>query len=307
MTEENDILQVFNDVLRYREEYEDKLIVMKFGGALAEDTDIISNIARQAAFLTLSFGARVILIHGGGAQIDSRIAEHGLEIKKDAKTGLRITDNETLGISDKVLRGINGAIVSIFNKVAPKLRAIGMAGYDGRLITADKKDTLTGNYTGHVKSIDEAYLDYMMSFEGSKVIPIIYPICHNPNGEEENRLNVNADEVAGVLASRLNAKRLVLCSDVPGVLDREGNLISEIFVEDVDSLIEDGSITGGMIQKLRAAAHVAENLDSGSVVIVDGRTPGSILAEFMYEKGSGTLVSTSENYKKKDMLEPAVS
>lgn len=291
-----DILQIFNDVLRYKEKYEGQLIVMKFGGALAQE-ETIANIARQAAFLQHNLDARVILVHGGGIQIDERLKEKKIKVKKDPKTGLRITDADTLNFSDQALRAVNGRVISIFNKVALDVRAIGMAGYEGRTITAQKAGLEGGEYTGHVTEINTGYLGHLMSYNGGDLIPVIYPICHNVENKTENRLNVNADEVAGALASRLNAKRLILCSDIPGVLDKDGKLIPEMSVEDVDDAIDTGVVTGGMIQKLRTAAHAAESLSSGSVVIVDGRTPGSILGEFMYDKGTGTLISKSEILK----------
>lgn len=304
MTELDATLQMISDILRYKDEYERKIVVMKFGGSLAENDETVTNIARQAEFLTHNFDARVVLVHGGGNQINARLKEHGIEVKKEEKTGLRITDADTLEISDQVLRGINGRIVSVFNRVAPRVLAIGMAGYEGRTITAIQKDAARRNYTGHITNINIAYLHHILNYNGGDLIPVIYPICHNANSKEENRLNVNADEVAGMLAAHLGAKRLIFCSDIPGVLDKDGDLISEMSVEDVDKAITEGVVTGGMIQKLRTAAYAAQNLGEGGVVIVDGRTQSSILAEFVYKKGSGTLISKAANLKKEAVFSP---
>ena len=287
-----DLMNMFKGVIQYKKKYAGQFIVVKFGGALAADPEVITHIAEQASFLQHSFDAHIVLVHGGGIQIDNALKREKITPQKD-NAGLRITDLATLKTSDAALRALNGEVVSIFNAAAPDIKAVGMSGYDAQIISASPTSDDPENYTGHIQKIDTDYLKHVMSFGRGDVIPVIYPICHNPGVEEgENRLNVNADEVASKLAAELGAKRLILCSDVTGVLDHERNLIPHMSIDEVDQKIAEGVITGGMIQKVRCAAHAAELIPSGAVVILDGRNETSVITEFLHPDGSGTLVST---------------
>ena len=281
-----DITAIFNDIVKFREKYRVEVIVIKFGGALAEEDDTIRNIGKQAAFLAESVKARVIVVHGGGKQIDNALLEKNIEPKKDTATGLRITDLPTLDVSDSALRALNGKIVRLFQEASTDFRAVGMAGYDGQLAQAEKLN----HYTGEATEINVKYLNHLLDYDAG-VIPVIYPICKNQNADTgETRLNVNADNLAAEIASQMKARRLVLCSDIPGVLDKDGNLLTGLTSEDIDKLIDDGTVTGGMTAKLKSAAKAVEILPSGGVVILDGRKDNAILTEFLYEKGAGTLI-----------------
>lgn len=282
------LFQVFEEILKYKTEYKGRVVILKFGGNLVADNEIIENIARQTAMLRHNLDIKTVIVHGGGSQIDGELKRLRIPVKKDQATGLRITDKKTLEVSDRVMRGINGNVVNVFNRVTKDIRAIGMAGYDARAICADPLLMDAENYTGGATSVDKSYFEHLFSYPDT--VPIIYPICYNPTGEDDTRMNVNADEVAGILAAKLDAKRLMLCSDVLGVLDKDGQLIPEIVIDQVDKLIDDEIVTGGMIQKLRTAANVAQMMQAGNVTIVDGRTEGAILAEILSSKGSGTII-----------------
>lgn len=280
--------ETFTDILKYKQEYKGRVVVLKLGGNLVADSQVIENVARQAAMLRHNLDIKTIIVHGGGSQIDQELQKLNIPVQKDKATGLRITDKKTLEVSDRVMRGLNGQVVNVFNKVAKDIRAIGMAGYDARAIQAVPLLTNSENYTGGPTLVDTQYFEHLFSYPDS--VPIIYPICYNPEAKDDARMNVNADEVAGILAARLDAKRLMLCSDVLGVLNNEGQLISEIMIDEVDKLIDDEVVTGGMIQKLRTAANVAQMMQAGNVTIVDGQTEGAILAEVLSSKGSGTII-----------------
>ncbi|HAX91054.1 MAG TPA: hypothetical protein DCY07_02450 [Rhodospirillaceae bacterium] len=271
--------------------YEGKLVVVKFGGALAEDTEIVSNIAKQVDYLQKFVRVRSIVIHGGGKQIDQDLTTAGLEITRDKTTGLRVTDRRTLDVSDRSLRALNGKIVRSFHDTCREIVAVGSAGYDGKTLTAEPCSSELGGYTGHSPMVDSTYLHQLISCTQKPLVPVIYPICWNNAAQDgESRLNVNADDVACALATQMGAVRLIFCADVPGVLDKEGRLISELSPFDVDNLIEEGVVTGGMIAKLKSLGKAGEKMTTGGAVILDGRDPNAILAEILSDSGSGTLV-----------------
>jgi len=291
---------IFNDILNFKDKYRHETIVIKFGGALAEDDDVIRNIARQAAFLSYNIDAHVVVVHGGGKQIDLALAEKGIEKKRDPKTDLRITDAATLDVSDAALRTLNGKITRLFHEASKDVQALGMAGYDGRIVEAESLH----HFTGQVTDVSDRTLSHLVSMSNASVIPVIYPICHSKNSVDgESRLNVNADDVASAIATKLGARRLILCSDIPGVLDKDKNLVKSLSTNEIDHLINDGTVSGGMIAKLKAAGDAADALKGGGVVILDGRKENAILTELLYENGAGTLIHRPE--PRKQILLPA--
>lgn len=282
-----DLGHIFNNLIKYKDKYEDKLIVIKFGGALAEDDEVIRSIGRQVSFLSHNIGAHIIVVHGGGKQINEALKKENITPARDPKTDLRITDEATLKITDQALRSLNGHVVRIFHEVSESMQATGMAGYDARIVTAKPTDQFTGEAT----DVDTSYLSNLLHLDAHDIVPVIYPVCWNDNPQDaEARLNVNADDVAAIIASRMDAIRLILCSDIPGVLDKEGNLLTDLSSYDVDRLVEEGVVTGGMISKLRAASEAADAIENGGVVILDGRQPSAILKEIFLDEGNGTLI-----------------
>lgn len=298
MSQPFDISTVFNDILKFKNKYRGEVIVIKFGGALAEDDNVIRSISRQAAFLSHNIEAHVIVVHGGGNQIDEKLKKEGIEERKDPKNGLRLTDKPTLEVCDNALRALNGKIVRLFQEVSDDVQAMGMAGYDGGLVVSDSLMEYTGGYP---TSVDDGYFQHLMRYKDKDIIPVIYPICWSNDPQEgESRLNVNADYVAAAIASKLNARRLIFCTDTPGVMDKEKNILTSLSTLDVDHLIDTGVVTGGMVPKLRAAAE----LPKGGVVILDGAQENAILLEVLYEKGAGTLIRGVERMRDLRALEP---
>ncbi len=292
-----DITTMLEDFFAFQETYDNQLVVIKFGGALAEDPKVVRTIAQQANIMRHRMGQRVVVVHGGGKQIDAALLEKGIDIVKDPATGLRVTDAATMDVCDRSLRDLNGSIVRIFNQVAGKSQAMGMAGYDARLLEGSSFSST--NFTGRVEGVNNKLLNHLLDKAGGDTIPVIYPICHAPSAHGSNlRINVNADDVASAIAESLGARRLVLASDIPGVLDKERNLIPEISTGEVSKLIQNGTITGGMIPKIEAAKATAEALgDDGGVVILNGAKPSAILVEILYRGGSGTLIRRAPTAK----------
>jgi acetylglutamate kinase len=191
-------------------------------------------------------------------------------------------------VSDASLRNLNGHIVRLFQEVSPNVKVMGMAGYDAATVQGEP---IGDNYTGQPTKLNDAWLRHVLNGTGdARVIPVIYPICKREQGAgPESRLNINADDVASFIATELEARRLILASDIPGVLDKDKVLIPEMSTTGVDRLVGDGTVSGGMIPKLRAAAEAANAMRDGGVVILDGREPETILAELL-GKGGGTLI-----------------
>ncbi len=305
-----DLSGAFNDLQSLKDSVGGQTVVIKFGGALAEDETIIRSIATQAAFLSQAGGAHVIIVHGGGRQINQALTDKGIIPQRDPKTDLRITDYPTLDVSDAALRTLNGQIVRIFQKVSGDLRVVGMAGYDGPAVTAkplaaavtnapvnsteNRAAATQAHFTGQAIHADNQYLHQLTRMNECRVIPVIYPICHNSTPiDGESRLNVNADDVAAMIATKTNACRLILCSDIPGVLDKGKNLIASLNTNEIENLIVDGTITGGMIAKVKAAANVAESMKMGGVLILDGRNDNTIIQALQGRGTAGTLIRRS--------------
>lgn len=277
--------EFYQVVAKNAAKYREQTIIIKFGGELVEKEDVMRNLMRQAITLK-NLGARVLLVHGGGKQIDNELTAAGIEPRKI--DGRRDTDMPTLDITHRCLNELNRQIVNYFHEEASRLganvAAVGLGGNDNRLITAvpywDSVDTRTGK----VAHVDRVKLSHLAD---QNSVPIIHPICA---GKDGLCYNVNADDVAAAIAIELGAMRLILCSNVKGVLDKKKQQIMELTTDRIQSLVDDGTITDGMIPKVNAAADVARNPNVGGVVILDGANPKAIETELLTDEGAGTLI-----------------
>jgi acetylglutamate kinase len=281
------LLQALPHMLRYDE----SIIVVKYGGHAMGEEASERDFARDMVLLEQS-GVNPVVVHGGGPQIGAMLERLG--IKSRFSGGLRVTDKATVEIVEMVLAGsINKQIVGAIN--AQGGRAIGLCGKDGNMVTARKvtrapgasgevEDFVDLGYVGEPDRIDMKVLKQIL---GRELIPVLAPISQGADGET---YNVNADTFAGAVAGALGAKRLLLLTDVPGVLDRNKNLIKELRVDDIRELIADGTITGGMIPKVETCIYALERGVEG-VVILDGKIPHSVLIELLTDHGAGTLIT----------------
>jgi acetylglutamate kinase len=281
------LLQALPHMLRYDE----SIIVVKYGGHAMGEEASERDFARDMVLLEQS-GVNPVVVHGGGPQIGAMLERLG--IKSRFSGGLRVTDKATVEIVEMVLAGsINKQIVGAIN--AQGGRAIGLCGKDGNMVTARKvtrapgasgevEDFVDLGYVGEPDRIDMKVLKQIL---GRELIPVLAPISQGADGET---YNVNADTFAGAIAGALGAKRLLLLTDVPGVLDRNKNLIKELRVDDIRELIADGTITGGMIPKVETCIYALERGVEG-VVILDGKIPHSVLIELLTDHGAGTLIT----------------
>ena len=279
--------------------YDEQNVVVKFGGHAMGDEDLATAFAQDIVYLKQS-GINPIVVHGGGPQIASMLKK--LEITSDFVHGLRVTDKPTVEVVEMVLSGkINKEIVSAINKQGGK--AVGISGKDANLMIAQKITQMPDPKSNLMKAVDIGYVGDPLEvnphivevISKSDLIPVIAPVGISREGET---LNINADTFASALAARMQAKRLLLLTDVAGVLDSKGKLVSKLTIEEARKLISDGTISGGMIPKIEGCIEVVEAGVDG-VVIIDGRVPHCVLLELFTEHGVGTLVQRAERRKTK--------
>ncbi|QRO14199.1 acetylglutamate kinase [Moraxella osloensis] len=282
---------VLTEALPYIQRFEGKVMVVKYGGNAMTDPILESSFARDIVMLK-TVGIHPVVVHGGGPQVDNLLKELGRS--SDRIDGMRVTDKATMDVVEMVLGGsVNKSIVNLINKHGG--RAIGLTGKDASLIRAKKlpmtKTDKQGNeqqidlgFVGDVVSINRDVIDLMIA---SNFIPVIAPLGVDDEG---NTYNINADVVAGKVAEFMLAEKLILLTNIKGVLDKAGNVATGLTPAKVDEMIADGTISGGMIPKISYALEAVKN-GVKSAVIVDGRVPHATLLEVFTDKGVGTLIS----------------
>ena len=278
--------------------YDEETVVIKFGGNAMGDEKLAEAFAKDIVYLKLS-GINPVVVHGGGPQIGRMLKK--LAIESEFVHGLRVTDKPTVEIVEMVLAGaINKEIVSAINRQGGK--AVGICGKDANLMVAKKITEMPDPQSNIMQAVDIGYVGDPVEvnphivevISKSDLIPVIAPVGISREGET---LNINADTFASALAARMKAKRLLLLTDVAGVLDKEMNLIPELSVSEARDLIRNGTISGGMIPKIEGCIEVVE-AGVEAVVIIDGRVPHCVLLELFTEHGVGTLVGGTKKPKK---------
>jgi len=282
---------ILSEALPYMRRYSGKTIVIKYGGHAMGDEDLALSFAHDVVLMK-QVGMNPIVVHGGGPQIGRMLDR--LKIESSFIDGLRVTDKATVEVVEMVLSGnINKSIVGAINSVGG--HAIGLSGKDNNLVVAEalrrtKKDpnsqieqVLDLGFVGYPKEVNA---DFLQMFQNTNIIPVIAPIGLGEKGET---YNINADTMAGALAGAVKAERLLLLTDVVGVLDQDKNLIPDLTEQQTHSLIADGTVYGGMIPKVDTCLHAVEKGVGGSVII-DGRVEHALLLELFTEHGVGTLI-----------------
>jgi acetylglutamate kinase len=283
--------RILSEALPHMQRYDEEIIVVKYGGHAMGDEQAARDFARDIVLLEQA-AINPVVVHGGGPQIAAMLTKLG--IKSEFAAGLRVTDEATIEIVEMVLAGsINKQIVGYINAAGGK--AIGLCGKDGNMVQA-RKVTRTvvdpGSMIekvvdlGFVGEPDKVDLFVLNAVLGKEMIPVLAPVATSADG---GTFNVNADTFAGAIAGALKAKRLLLLTDVPGVLDKNKELIADLSIADARRLIADGTISGGMIPKVETCIYA---LDQGveGVVIMDGKVPHAVLLELMTDHGIGTLM-----------------
>ncbi|OYW31840.1 MAG: acetylglutamate kinase [Azorhizobium sp. 12-66-6] len=272
--------------------YDDAIIVVKYGGHAMGDEAVARNFAEDIVLLEQA-GVNPVVVHGGGPQIGAMLTKLG--IKSEFAGGLRITDKATVEIVEMVLAGsINKQIVGFINEAGGK--AIGLCGKDGNMVLAKKASRVVVDpgsniekvvdlgFVGEPDQVDTMVLDQIL---GRELIPVLAPVAAALDG---GTYNVNADTFAGAIAGALGAKRLLMLTDVPGVLDKDKQLIPRLTIAQAKALIADGTVSGGMIPKVETCIYALEQGVEG-VVILDGKVPHAVLLELLTDHGAGTLIT----------------
>ena len=276
------------EAMPYIKRFFDKTIVIKYGGNAMTNPQLKESFAKDVVMLKL-VGMNPVVVHGGGPQIDEMLDKLGK--KGEFIQGMRVTDEETMDIVEMVLGGqVNKDIVNLINRHGGK--AVGLTGQDGnfihakKLLVADKdhpEKMIDIGQVGEITAIDPSIINFL---DGGDFIPVIAPIGVGVNGET---YNINADVVAGKLAEILGAEKLILLTNTPGVLDKDGNLLSGLTPKQIDGLVADGTLSGGMLPKISSALDAARS-GVKSVHIIDGRVEHALLLEVLTDEGVGTLI-----------------
>ena len=283
--------ETLTEALPYMQRYAGQTFVVKYGGHAMGDPEAARDFAEDIVLLK-AVGINPVVVHGGGPQIGAMLKKLGVE--SSFIDGLRVTDAETAKIAEMVLSGaINKELVSWISQAGGK--AVGISGKDGGFITAEKIERTTRDpdsniervvdlgFVGEPKSVDRMVID---TISGAGMIPVVAPIGVGDDGQT---YNINADTMAGAIAAALGAARLFLLTDVPGVLNKAGDLLADLDPAQIAALRADGTISGGMIPKLETCVNaVAAGVDAA--VILDGRIPHALLVEIFTREGAGTLV-----------------
>ena len=281
---------VLAEALPYIQRFHGKTIVVKYGGNAMTDEHLKRCFARDVVLLKL-VGFNPVVVHGGGPQIENMLSRVGK--KGEFVQGMRVTDAETMEVVEMVLGGqVNKEIVSLINQAGGK--AVGLTGKDSNFIRAKKLmmenkdapgDMIDIGQVGDITQIDPSLISFL---DKGDFIPVIAPIGVGEDGES---YNINADVVAGKLAEILKAEKLVLLTNTPGVLDKEGNLLTGLTPRDIDNLVADGTLSGGMLPKIGSALDAARNGVNG-VHIIDGRVEHALLLEILTDHGVGTMIKS---------------
>ncbi len=286
------VANVLTEALPYIQRFTNRTIVIKYGGNAMIDDALKHEFARDVTLMKL-VGMNPVVVHGGGPQIGKVLDELGIESRFES--GMRVTDSRTMDVVQMVLGGlVNKEIVGLINEAGG--RAMGITGRDATLIRAkkmliekmgpdlDAPEIIDIGHVGDVEAVDRSVIDMLVA---SDIIPVVAPIGV---GEDGKSYNINADLVAGRLAEALHAEKLLLLTDVPGLKDADGKLISHIDAPEVDRLIADGVIQGGMLPKIECALRAVRG-GVNTAQIIDGRVAHAVLLELLTDEGVGTMIS----------------
>jgi acetylglutamate kinase len=287
----HDIAHILSEALPHMQRYDEEIVVVKYGGHAMGEEETARSFARDIVLMEQT-AINPVVVHGGGPQIGGMLNRLG--IKSEFAAGLRITDAATIEVVEMVLAGsINKQLVGFINAAGG--RAVGLCGKDGNMVLARKISRTVVDPDSHIEKIidlgfvgepEKIDITVLNQILGRELIPVLAPLATSADG---GTYNVNADTFAGAIAGALKAKRLLLLTDVPGVLDKSKSLIKELSADDARRLIADGTVSGGMIPKIETCLYALERGVEG-VVILDGRVPHAVLLELLTDLGAGTLM-----------------
>lgn len=280
--------RILSEALPFLLRYDEATIVIKYGGHAMGEEELAVTFGRDVAWLQLS-GLYPVVVHGGGPQISAMLER--LQIKSTFVDGLRVTDEKMVEVVEMVLAGtVNKQVASLITQAG--VMAVGLSGKDGGLIRArkmkmvDLKDPTIEHDVGQVGEIESIDPSVVKALQDDQFIPVISPLGF---GKDNENYNINADVVAGKLAEVLKAEKLMMLTNTPGVLDKHGQLLTNLSAREIDALFADGTISGGMLPKIGSALDAAKN-GVNTVHIIDGRVPHAMLLEVLTESAYGTMI-----------------
>ena len=272
--------EIILSALPYIQKFRGQIFVVKYGGSAQIDESLKDNFARDIVLLQL-IGIKVVVVHGGGKKINSFLEQ--LDIKSDFVDGLRVTDEKAMEIVEMTLSGlINKQITSLL--VRHGARAVGISGKDDGMLKSKPLNNGKYGLVGEITSVNDEVIKALLT---SDIVPVIAPIASDENARS---YNINADSCASAIAMKLRAQKVIFLSDISGVLDKNGELISRLNAQKIATLKADGTINGGMIPKLDACLECVNN-GVGRVHIIDGRVAHSLLLELFTDEGIGTIIT----------------
>ena len=279
-------VRVLSEALPYIQKFTNRTIVIKYGGAAMKDSNLKDRVIRDVVFLA-SVGVRPVLVHGGGPEINSWLGK--LNIEPQFKDGLRVTNAATMDVVEMVLVGrVNKELVSLINQAGAS--AVGLCGKDGNLITARHVGTEGIGFVGEVASVDPRLIQSLVN---NGYVPVISSVAADEKGQAHN---INADTVAGEIAAALDAEKMILLTDTPGILEDYTNpatLLTKLDIKTARGLIEKGIVSGGMIPKVSCCVRsLAQGVKAAH--IIDGRIPHALLLEIFTNEGIGSMIVASE-------------
>jgi acetylglutamate kinase len=279
-------VRVLSEALPYIQKFANRTIVIKYGGAAMKDGTLKAGVIRDIVFLAC-VGVRPIVVHGGGPEINSWLNKLGIEAQ--FKNGLRVTDADTMDVVEMVLVGrVNKELVSLINRAGTP--AVGLCGKDGNLITARPVGTEGIGFVGEVTNVETGLIESLVN---NGYVPVISSVAADENGQA---YNINADTVAGEIAAALQAEKLILLTDTPGILENyqdPSTLLTQLDIQKARKLIDKGIVSGGMIPKVNCCVRsLAQGVRAAH--ILDGRIPHALLLEILTDEGIGSMIVASE-------------
>ncbi len=283
----------WDEVIKWDNVYNDKLIVVRIDSALSEDVETIRRLGKQVAFLRRAMNLKIVVVQGSRSKIAAALQASGMPVEKDSETGMPILDDSSSLVADQAMRELNNRIADDFKKASKgSVTPISLAGYDKKAVELHPLKDATKPIVSGDLIVGKKVFSSMLEAQNELFVPIVYPFCAVP-GEKNAPLryaSVDADELALAVARDMNAHRLIICTNVLGILDPAGMLIPEIFTDDIAGLLQQSKVRSDMSTRLSSARKAVEEMEKGAVVIMDVRYPDSLLNELLSDQGGGTLI-----------------
>lgn len=283
----------WDEVIKWDNVYNGKLVVVRIDSALSDDVETIRRLGKQIAFLRRAMNLKIIVIQGSRGKIAAALQANGMSVEKDVQTGMPILDNKSSIVADQAMRELNERITDDFKKASKSsITPVSLAGYEKNAIEVHPLKDMTNPISSGDLIVGKNIFSSILEAQNELFVPVVYPFCALPGKKDASPCfaSVDADELALAVARDMSAHRLIICTNVLGILDPNGTLISEIFTDDIPKLLKQAKVRKDMVARLGAAEKAVDEMEKGAVVIMDVRYPDSLLNELLSDQGGGTLI-----------------